>query len=53
MKAIKTIANIILGIGCFAVLNENIDALWVNLIGFGCIALLCVINAPASAFEKR
>lgn len=52
MKAIKTTANIVLGIGCLAVLNENIEALWVNLIGFGCIALLCVINAPESAINK-
>lgn len=53
MKALKTIANIVLGCGCLLILNENIEALWINLLGFACIALLCVINAPASAFEKK
>lgn len=53
MNTLKTIANIVLGMGCFAILNENIEALWINLLGFGCLALLAVINAPASAFERK
>ena len=53
MKTTKGIANIVLGFGCVLVFNENIEALWINLTGFACIALLCVINAPASAFEKK
>ncbi|MBR5118889.1 MAG: hypothetical protein IK100_09625 [Muribaculaceae bacterium] len=49
----KTIVNIILGIGSMLALNENLEALWLNVIGIGCFALLLVINPDATVFSKK
>ena len=40
----KTIVNIILGIGAILILNDNADAVWLNLIGVACVAGLIAIN---------
>ena len=43
MKTFKTIINIMLGIGFFAVFNES-DTIIPNLIGLACFAALIIIN---------
>lgn len=40
----KWVINIILGIGCFLVFNENEYDITPNFIGLACAALLIVIN---------
>lgn len=44
MKTLKTIANIALGIGAILILNDNDNAVWLNVIGVACIAALALIN---------
>lgn len=39
----RHIANVLLGIGCFAVCNES-DTFVPNFIGLGCFVLLLIIN---------
>lgn len=39
----RHIANVLLGIGCFAVCNES-DSFIPNFIGLGCFVLLLIIN---------
>lgn len=41
---IKSVANYVLAIGCFAVFNENPENLWPNFIGLACFGLLIYIN---------
>lgn len=36
--------NVLLGFGCFLVLNENPETFTPNLIGLGCAALLIFLN---------
>ena len=40
----KTIINIILGIGAILILNDNADAVYLNMIGLACVAGLIAIN---------
>ena len=44
MKTLKIIANIALGIGAMLILNDNDNAVWLNVIGVACIAALVAIN---------
>ena len=44
MKTLKTIANIILGIGAILILTDNADAIYLNIVGVACIAALALIN---------
>lgn len=44
MKTLKIIANIVLGIGAVLILNDNDNAVWLNVIGVACIAALALIN---------
>ena len=44
LNIIRWCVNIILGFGCFLVLNENPDDITPNFIGLICIALLIAIN---------
>ena len=43
MKTLKTIINIMLGIGFFAVFNES-GNFWPNIFGLACFAALIIIN---------
>ena len=36
--------NVLLGIGCFLVFNENPETFSPNLIGLACAALLIILN---------
>ena len=40
----KTIVNIILGIGAVLIVNDNPDAVYLNLIGVACVAALIALN---------
>lgn len=51
MKTLKLLLSVILGLGCFLVLNENFEALYLNLIGIACAALLVYINRNNTAVE--
>ena len=44
MKTLKIIANIVLGIGAILILNDNDNAVWLNIIGVACVAALVLIN---------
>ena len=44
MKTLKIIANIALGIGAMLILNDNDNAVWLNVIGVACVAALVLIN---------
>lgn len=44
MKTLKIIANIVLGIGAILILNDNADAIYLNIVGAACIAALALIN---------
>ena len=50
-KYIRLAINILLGLGCFAVLNES-DSFTPNLIGLACFALLIVINPTGDAWMQ-
>lgn len=51
MKTIKTIINIMLGIGFFAVFNES-ETFWPNIIGLACFAALIIINGDYKAEQQ-
>ena len=51
MKTIKTIVNIILGLGCCFIVNEG-DDLTPNFVAIACFALLVVLNADKATIEK-
>lgn len=44
MKTLKTIANIILGIGAILILNDNADAIYLNIVGVACLGAILAIN---------
>lgn len=51
MKAVKTIINILLGIGLMCVFSEG-DSFLPNLFGLACFAMLIAVNAPNSLINK-
>ena len=53
MKTFKTIANIILGIGAILILNDNADAVYLNMIGLACVAGLIAINKRKDSVNFR
>lgn len=50
-RYIRLAVNILLGCGCFAVLNES-DSFAPNLFGLACFALLIVINPTGDAWMQ-
>lgn len=46
LNALRWCANIILGLGCWLIVNEG-DSFVPNIIGLACAALLIVINRKA------
>lgn len=50
-RNIRLAVNILLGCGCFAVLNES-DSFTPNFIGLACFALLIVINPTGDAWMQ-
>ena len=50
-KIIRLIINIILGFGCFLVLNDS-ESFTPNLIGLACFALLIAINPTGDAWMQ-
>lgn len=51
MKTLRLIINIILGFGCFMVLNDG-DSFLPNFIGLVCFALLIVLNPTGDAWMQ-
>lgn len=51
MRTIKTIINILLGIGLMCVFSEG-DSFVPNLFGLACFALLIAFNAPSSMINR-
>lgn len=47
----KTIINIILGIGAILILNDNSDAIYLNFIGVACLAILLATNTKSDTTE--
>lgn len=48
LQAAKWVVNIILGLGCWLVVNES-ESFTPNLVGLACAALLIVINRERGA----
>ena len=47
----KTIINILLGIGSILILNDNSDAIYLNFIGVACLAILLATNTKSDTTE--
>lgn len=47
----KTIVNIILGIGSILALNDNADAIYLNFIGVACFAILLATNTKSDSTD--
>jgi hypothetical protein len=47
----KTIINILLGIGAMLILNDNADAIYLNFIGVACLAILLATNTKSQSTE--
>jgi hypothetical protein len=47
----KTIINILLGIGAMLILNDNADAIYLNFIGVACLAILLATNTKSDTTE--
>lgn len=51
MKALRLTINIVLGFGCFAMLNDS-DSFIPNLVGLACFGLLILINYTGDAWMQ-
>jgi len=47
----KTIINILLGIGSILILNDNSDAIYLNFVGVACLAILLATNTKSDTTE--
>ena len=47
----KTIINILLGIGSLLTVNDNSDAIYLNFIGVACLAILLATNTKSQSTE--